>query len=124
MSWLHPLLHDPSLRDTYEEVRGLAGWSDWAPFLDATAVAPREPGVYLLRDADSGIIRYAGMAGERAGSGRPQGLHGRPAVYRNGQGPVSEAALDQAPTIREPGGAAAAPAGGAQPVRCTVGAPR
>ena len=63
MSWLHPQLHDPSLRDTYEEVRGLAGWSDWAAFLDATAVAPREPGVYLLRDADSGIIRYAQMAG-------------------------------------------------------------
>ena len=86
MSWLHPLLHDPSLGDTYAEVCGLAGWSDWAPFLDATAVAPREPGVYLLRDADSGIIRYAGMAA--------------------------------------PGGAAAAPAGGAEPVRCTVGAPQ
>lgn len=86
MSWLHPLLHDPSLRDTYEEVRGLAGWSDWAPFLDATAVAPREPGVYLLRDAASGITVTPGWRG--------------------------------------PGGAAAAPAGGAEPVRCTVGAPQ
>ena len=72
MSWLHPQLHDPSLRDTYEEVRGLAGWSDWAAFLDATAVAPREPGVYLLRDADSGIIRCAQMAGARWCCGCPR----------------------------------------------------
>jgi hypothetical protein len=55
--------------------------------------------VYLLRDPDTHVIRYAGMAGERAGSGRPQGLHGRLSVYRTGKGAVSgfgEAALDRA----------------------------
>jgi len=39
------------------------------------------------------------MAGERAGSGRPQGLHGRLSVYWSGKGAVSgfgEAALDRA----------------------------
>lgn len=99
MSWLHPDLHDPTLRDSYQDVCDLAGWSDWAPFPDAVLEAPRGPGVYLFRDADSGVIRYAGMAGERAGSGRPQGLYGRLGVYRSGKGAVSgfgEAALDRA----------------------------
>jgi hypothetical protein len=39
------------------------------------------------------------MAGERAGSGRPQGLYGRLSVYWTGKGAVSgfgEAALDRA----------------------------
>ncbi len=99
MSWLHPDLHDPALREGYQDVRDLAGWSDWAQFVDAVPEAPREPGVYLFRDADTGVIRHAGMAGERAGSGRPQGLRGRLVVYRSGTGAISgfgEAALDQA----------------------------
>lgn len=99
MTWLHPALHDATLCETYDEVLHLAEWSEWASFLDAAVEAPREPGVFLLRDAGSGVIRYAGMAGERAGSGRPQGLRGRLGVYRSGQGAVSgfgEAALDQA----------------------------
>lgn len=57
------------------------------------------PGVYLFRETGSQMIRYAGMAGERAGGGRPQGLHGRLNVYRTGKGAVSgfgEAALDRA----------------------------
>lgn len=99
MTWLHPALHDETLRHTYEEVLDLAEWSAWAPVLEAAVGAPREPGVYLLRDADVGVVRYVGMAGERAGSGRPQGLRGRLCVYRSGQGAVGgfgEAALDQA----------------------------
>lgn len=73
--------------------------SRWAPFLGAAVCGPRELGVYLLRDADTGDIQYAGMAGERAGSGRPQGLRGRLRVYRSGQVAVSgfgESALDRA----------------------------
>lgn len=69
------------------------------PFPDAVAVAPREPGVYLFRDSTTHAIVYVGMAGERAGSGRPKGLYGRLAVYRTGKGAVSgfgEAALDRA----------------------------
>ncbi len=99
MSWLSPDLRDLTLREGYHDVRDLAGWSDWAPFRDAVLEAPREPGVYLFRDADSGVIRYAGMAGERAGSGRPRGLCGRMGVYRSGTeavGGFGEAALDQA----------------------------
>lgn len=77
----------------------LADWSAWTPFETAVPAAPREPGVYLFREAETGILRYVGMAGERAGSGRPQGLYGRLAVYRSGKGAVSgfgEAALDRA----------------------------
>ena len=104
MSWIHPDVHDPTLRDGYQDVRDLAGWSDWASFPDAVAAAPREPGVYLFRDAGCGLIRYAAMAGERAGSGRPQGLYGRLVVYRSGRAAVSgfgEAALDRA--LADPG---------------------
>lgn len=99
MSWLHPDLRDPTLSDGYQDVRDLAGWSDWTPFPDALVAAPRDPGVYLFRDGGSGVIHYAGMAGERAGSGRPQGVSGRLRAYRTGQGAVSgygEAALDRA----------------------------
>jgi hypothetical protein len=95
--------HDPGLREAYAEVFDLADWSDWSPFETARRVAPREPGVYLLRQpTDSpqpGVIVYVGMAGERAGGGRPQGLYGRLAVYWTGKGAVSgfgEAALDRA----------------------------
>jgi hypothetical protein len=85
--------------DAYLHLRQLADWSPWAPFAIALVEAPRLPGVYLLRDPRDHVIRYVGMAGERAGSGRPQGLYGRLTVYRTGKGAVSgfgEAALDRA----------------------------
>jgi hypothetical protein len=97
MSW--SAVHDYVLRERYAEVHDLAEWSDWMPFEEAIPAAPREPGVYLLREPLTAIIRYVGMAGERAASGRPQGLYGRLTVYRNGRGAISgfgEEALDRA----------------------------
>ncbi|WP_328331636.1 hypothetical protein OHA70_11945 [Kribbella sp. NBC_00382] len=97
MSW--SAVHDFTLRERYAEVRELAEWSDWMPFEAAIPSAPREPGVYLLREPITAIIRYVGMAGERAGGGRPQGLYGRLRIYSNGRGAISgfgEAALDRA----------------------------
>ncbi|NEA33277.1 hypothetical protein [Streptomyces sp. SID13031] len=97
MSW--SAVHDYTLRERYAEVHDLADWSPWMPFAEAIPAAPREPGVYLLREPLTAIIRYAGMAGERAASGRPQGLYGRLTVYRNGRGAISgfgEEALDRA----------------------------
>lgn len=99
MSWLGDGVRDTRQLEAYGAVQDLASWWDWLPFEDAVAMAPREPGVYLLRDPASHAIVYAGMAGERAGSGRPQGLYGRLSVYRTGKGAVSgfgEAALDRA----------------------------
>ena len=90
---------DPARREAYAEVAALADWSEWMPFDVARHGAPREPGVYLLREPLSQTVRYAGMAGERAGGGRPQGLRGRLAGYGAGSGAVSglgEAALDRA----------------------------
>lgn len=90
---------DHTTREAYAEVFDLADWSDWAPFEMARVSAPREPGVYLLRERGTSVIRHVGMAGERAGSGRPQGLNGRLSVYWTGKGAVSgfgEAALDRA----------------------------
>ncbi len=98
MSWLDAV-HDYRLRERYAEVHALAEWSDWFPFEIAIRAAPREPGVYLMRESVTGIIRYVGMAGERAGSGRPQGLRGGLAAYRTGKSAVGgfgEAALDLA----------------------------
>lgn len=98
MTWLHATLYDAAARAAYQEAADLAEWSSWLPFEDARRAAPREPGVYLLREP-TGQVRYAGMAGERAGSGRPQGLYGRLSVYWSGKGAVSgfgEAALDRA----------------------------
>lgn len=98
-SWMHPSVVDDALRRAYGEVEELAEWSEWAPFDVGVRVAPREPGVYLFRDAGTGLILYAGRAGERAGSGRRQGLWGRLSAYRTGHGAVSgfgEAALDRA----------------------------
>ncbi|MFY0406742.1 hypothetical protein [Solicola sp. PLA-1-18] len=86
-------------RAAYDDVDALAEWSSWASFLQALPEAPRSPGVYLFREPDSGVVRYVGMAGERAGSGRPQGLYGRLSVHRTGNTAVSgfgEAALDLA----------------------------
>jgi len=77
----------------------LAEWSTWLPYEAAVDEAPRLPGVYLFRVTDTGQIVYVGMAGERAGSGHPEGLRGRLSVYRSGKGAVSgfgEAALDRA----------------------------
>jgi hypothetical protein len=99
MSWGDAVVGDRDLREVYAQVHDLAEWSPWLPFEPARAAAPREPGVYLLREPGTGLIRYVGMAGERAGGGRPQGLHGRLSVYWTGKGAVSgfgEAALDRA----------------------------
>lgn len=90
---------DSGTRQAYALVEAAADWSPWSPFLTGQTSAPRLPGVYLFREPGSQVIRYAGMAGERAGSGRPMGLHGRLSVYRTGKGAVSgfgEAALDRA----------------------------
>lgn len=83
----------------YAELAGLADWSAWAPLADALPEAPRSPGVYLLMEPAARVVRHAGHAGERAGSGYPQGLHGRLRDHLTGQAPVSglaEAALDRA----------------------------
>jgi hypothetical protein len=92
--------HDTAARiEAYDEVGELADWSAWAPFPDALPLAPRLPGVYLFRESDTHRIRYVGMAGERAGGGRAQGLYGRLSAYRAGHEAVSgfgEAALDRA----------------------------
>lgn len=86
--------------ETYAALDRLVDWSDWVPFKDAIAAAPREPGVYLFRRPKTHEVVYVGMAGERAGSsGGPQGLRGRLNIYRRGRGAVSgfgEAALDRA----------------------------
>lgn len=82
-----------------QELDGLARWSDWMPFADAIDAAPRLPGVYMARSGSSGPIVYVGMAGERAGGSRPQGLRGRLMVYLSGKGLASglgEAILDRA----------------------------
>lgn len=99
ISWIHDGVRDPALRGAYSAVRGVADWSPWVPMEMAMTGAPKEPGVYLLREALTGIVRHVGMAGNRAGSGRPQGLRGRLSAYRGGKGAVSgfgEAALDRA----------------------------
>lgn len=89
----------PAARADYGHVRLLAAWSPWAPFAAAAPQAPRLPGVYAFREPATGLIRYVGMAGERRGSGTPQGVRGRLNVYSRGKGAVSgfgEAALDRA----------------------------
>ena len=98
MTWLRATLSDAAARAAYQEVADLAEWSSWLPFEDARRAAPRKPGAYLVREP-TGQIRYAGRAGERAGSGRPQGLYGRLSAYWSGKGAVSgfgEIALDRA----------------------------
>lgn len=81
-----------------EALDRLASWSAWAPLVDAASSAPLEPGVYMARDSGGSIV-YVGRAGERAGSGKPQGLRGRLNVYVSGKGLASglgEAVLDRA----------------------------
>lgn len=74
-------------------------WSNWIPFSQALAIAPRVPGVYMAREGETGEIVYVGMAGERAGGGKPQGIRGRLAIYASGKGLASglgEAVFDRA----------------------------
>ena len=80
-------------------VETMADWSPWVPFAVGAATAPRLPGVYMARQGPDGPIVYVGRAGERAGSGKPEGLWGRLGVYASGKGMVSglgEAASDRA----------------------------
>lgn len=72
-------------------------WSPWIPFDEALAVAPKYPGVYMLRTSHKPRHEpiYIGMAGERKGNG----LRGRLAIYASGKGASSglgEHALDRA----------------------------
>ena len=74
-------------------------WSQWVRFSDALTTAPRLPGVYRARTGRDGPVVYVGMAGERAGGRRPQGLRGRLAVYASGKALASglgEAVFDRA----------------------------
>ena len=99
MTWVGEAVREAALQEVYANVAYLGDWSPWLPFETGIVEAPRLPGVYLFREPRSQVIRYVGMAGERAGGGRPQGLYGRLSVYRSGQGAVSgfgEAALDRA----------------------------
>jgi hypothetical protein len=63
----------------------LAEWSPWVSFAQAVQTAPREPGVYLARQAD--VVLYVGMAGprDRGGKAAPKGLRGRLAYYGSGK---------------------------------------
>ena len=87
---------DPDCRAV---IAHLGAWSDWVPFAEALATAPKVPGVYLAREGASGPIVYFGMAGERAGSGKPEGVRGRLARYTSGKALASglgEAVFDRA----------------------------
>jgi hypothetical protein len=80
-------------------IEEMADWSPWVPFEKALATAPLVPGVYMAREGTEGPVVYVGMAGERAGGGRPKGLRGRLSVYLSGKGMVSglgEAVMDRA----------------------------
>ena len=80
-------------------VEEMAEWSPWVPSEEALQTAPLLPGVYMAREGADGPLVYVGMAGERAGGGRPKGLRGRLSVYLTGKGVVSglgEAAMDRA----------------------------
>jgi len=89
--------------NAYRDVAELADWSPWAPFTDVVPEAPRLPGVYLFREPVNQVIRYAGMAGVRNGSGRPQGLYGRLSVYRTGKGLAGVRRGRAGPGARRPG---------------------
>src|SRR4051812_15685578 len=85
--------------DALARIEELADWSPWVAFGDALDLAPRLPGVYLAREGTVGPIVYVGMAGERAGSGKPQGIRGRLRVYASGKALTSglgEAVADRA----------------------------
>jgi hypothetical protein len=77
----------------------IASWSAWIPVAEAGAAAPTAPGVYRVRQAQDGRLVYVGMAGERTGGGRSQGLRGRLGVYLSGKTLTSglgEAVTDRA----------------------------
>lgn len=80
----------------------LASWSAWTPLLSALDLAPREPGVYQVREGATGPIVYVGSAGPRSGSDgtkTPQGIRGRLRVYTSGKALTSglgEALADRA----------------------------
>lgn len=87
------------MEDPLSMIEEIADWSPWVPFEEALATAPLVPGVYMAREGTEGPVVYVGMAGERAGGGRPKGLRGRLSVYVSGKGVVSglgEAAMDRA----------------------------
>lgn len=89
------------LRQAREAVDGLAEWSEWMPFVAGAQLAPKLPGVYMIRLSGGRQIVYVGKAEERAGTrgDRPKGLWGRLAIYRGGKGATSgfgEAAFDRA----------------------------
>ena len=77
MTWIGERVRDRNLIEVYSRVEGLVEWSDWLPFPACLPDVPREPGVYLFREPGSLVIRYAGRAGDRASSGRPEGLYGQ-----------------------------------------------
>lgn len=84
-----------------EAVDDLAEWSEWTPFVSGAQLAPKLPGVYMIRLGGDRQIVYVGKAEERAGTrgDRPKGLWGRLAIYRGGKGATSgfgEAAFDRA----------------------------
>jgi hypothetical protein len=62
MTWVDPTVRDADLREAYEGVEDLASWSPWEPLDAALPFAPREPGVYLLREPETCVIRYAAPA--------------------------------------------------------------
>ncbi len=104
MAWVGQLVRDDALVAAYTQVSYLADWSRWLPFETGVAEAPRQPGAYLFREPETQVVRYVGMAGERAGGGRPRGLHGRLSGYCSGHDPVGgfgESALDRA--LADPG---------------------
>ena len=104
MAWVGQLVRDDALVAVYTQVSYLADWSPWLPFETGVAEAPRQPGAYLFREPETQVVRYVGMAGERAGGGRPRGLHGRLSGYCSGHDPVGgfgESALDRA--LADPG---------------------
>lgn len=87
------------MTETTITVEQMADWSPWVPFEEALKTAPLQPGVYIARETTDGPLVYVGMAGERAGGGRPKGLRGRLNVYLSGKGVVSglgEAVMDRA----------------------------
>jgi hypothetical protein len=99
MPWVGELVRDDALVSVYTQVGHLADWSPWLPLATGVAQAPRQPGVYLFREPGTQVVRYVGMAGERAGGGRPRGLSGRLLAHLTGQeavGGFGEAALDRA----------------------------
>ncbi len=85
------VISEPNTTETVEAPAGSGDraleWSAWVPFGDVMAVAPRSPGVYMMRlaaDPERGPV-YIGMAGERKGNG----VRGRLAIYFSGQGAAS-----------------------------------